>query len=987
MSVTPVSSPERPSPIPRTAVWWIGGLVAAGAIGLGGTIAVDRVVRGELTRSALEWRDGKVAQARDRIARLCWLGLGGPQAAYALGAYEAELGHTEAAIAAWASIRRGQVSWSRAQVALGWLLARERGRFRQAEGRFWDAVELGGPEAVRARWALAELLTWEGRLDATRGLLEDIWRTGSNQDRKTALRESLRMDELVIAREELAGALAKADQYAPDDDRAMLAHAWIDRMEGRFDSAGRWLMKCRQANPRDRTVSLEQLELAIAAGDPRGAITAYQSLVPAGLPPVRAARFAAWLARMRKNEAQERQALGIVIKLDPGDGSALDRLAAITSGSESARFRAERSRVLADRRRYRELLIGNRDLIPHAEISELARLSSRLGRRFEAYGWLTLELERDPGNAALRAALARLEREQKARADSEPMANSLLARAMAPWASSRIEPSGSSHAAPVAVFRDDARASGLVFTYQSGRTETNAIPATVGGGVAVLDYNGDGWLDVYVVQGGSFPPSKPECSADRLFRNRGYGVFEDATVEAGIDRLAGGYGLAVTAADYDGDGKADLFVSRFDRYQLLRNQGGRFEDVTAAAGLTGVRDCPTSAAFGDFDADGDLDLFVCHYLQWDPAHPKICPDPDTPGRYMSCNPLLVPASADHLFRNDNGRFVDVSESAGVADREGRGLGVVAADLDLDGRLDLFVANDMTANFFYRNLGGMRFEEIGHASGVACNAQGSYQAGMGVACGDYDRDGLPDLAVTNFFGESTSFFKNLGAGLFTDATAAIGLRNPTRLLLGFGVAWLDADNDGRLDLISANGHIHDIRPRAPYEMPLQLLMQNESGRLEDWSEEAGAVFQVPRLGRGLAVADLDNDGRLDGLAVALDSSLVYLHNQTAGKQRHLTVMLVGKGHNRDAIGARVKVAVNSRCFTAWRTGGGSYASSSTPWLHFGLGAIAGPARVEVVWPSGQTERHDRIPLDSLVRIEEGNTHAVSHAQIPLPERRD
>src|SRR5262249_17705416 len=271
----------------------------------------------------------------------------------------------------------------------------------------------------------------------------------------------------------------------------------------------------------------------------------------------------------------------------------------------------------------------------------------------------------------------------------------------------------------------------------------------------------------------------------------------------------------------------------------------------------------TWSALADLDGDGDLDLYVCHYAAWDLANPRICRDPKTQA-YLNCSPLLAEALPDRLFRNDRGRFVDVTAGSGIVDRDGRGLGVALADLDADGRVDLFVANDSSANFLFRNLGGMRFEETAHAAGVAGNASGNYQAGMGVAAGDLDGDGLIDLAVTNFFGESTTFYRNLGGGLFTDATSTVGLAVPSRHLLGFGVAFRGGNGGGRLDLVSANGHVNDLRPNFPYLMPAQLLLGGSDGRLTDVSGIAGAPWRMPRMGRGLAVGDLDNDGRLDVL---------------------------------------------------------------------------------------------------------------------------
>ena len=452
----------------------------------------------------------------------------------------------------------------------------------------------------------------------------------------------------------------------------------------------------------------------------------------------------------------------------------------------------------------------------------------------------------------------------------------------------------------VPIFRDDARVAGLHFTYENDPTPLCRMPETMGGGVGLIDYDGDGRLDVYAVQGGRFPdePGPPAVAQrDRLFRNDGDGTFTDVTVASGLSAMAGGYGHGVAVGDFDNDGHPDLFVTRWRSYALYRNRGdGTFEDATERAGLEGGRDWPTSAAFGDLDGDGDLDLYVCHYAAWDPRHSPPCPHPNDPDRHAYCVPRSLEAMPDHVFRNDGGRFVDVTASAGIVDRDGRGLGVVIADLDDDGRPDIYVANDMTANLLFRNLGGFRFEEVAETSGVGSNGDGGYQAGMGVACGDLDGDGRPELAVTNFYGESTSLFYNLGAVLFADRTAAFGLAAPSRYVLGFGAAFLDANNDGRLDLVQANGHVNDYRPGIPYAMPAQLFLGIGGGRLAEVSDSAGACWRAPRLGRGLAVGDLDNDGRPDLLIVAEGEPLAYFHNR--GPVGHfLTLGLEGRRRAR------------------------------------------------------------------------------------------
>jgi hypothetical protein len=543
-------------------------------------------------------------------------------------------------------------------------------------------------------------------------------------------------------------------------------------------------------------------------------------------------------------------------------------------------------------------------------------------------------------------------------------------------------------------FSDDAEVCGLRFAFDNGATPSRQMPETMSGGVGLLDYDGDGWLDIYLVQGGPFPPrgtafqavdghgqDARATSGDRLFRNQGNGTFADVTAASGIARFVQGYGHGVTVADYDNDGHPDLFVTRWRSYALYRNQGdGTFRDATREAGLGGDRDWPTSAAFADLDGDGDLDLYVCHYLKWDAEHPQICWDEEKK-RNSYCAPQRFPHLQDHLFRNDGGRFVDVTDQAGINDWHGHGLGVVAADLDDDGRVDLFVANDQSANYEFRNLGGLKFEEMGESTGLAGNGKGGYQAGMGVACGDLDGDGRPDLGVTNFYNESMTFYHNMGGGVFADHTAMIGLAVPTRYRLGFGAAFLDVDNDGHLDIAIANGHVDDFRPEIPYAMPAQLLIGSEGGLLTDVSDRAGPPWQIPRVGRGLAAGDLDNDGGVDLLLVAQDVPLAYLHNRTNNKSHFVTFLLEGTKSNRDGVGARVTVVAGGRRHVGWRFGGGSYQSASDPRLHFGLGGADRVESIEVAWPSGRVDHIAALAADTGYLVREGEPEPKPLAGFP------
>jgi tetratricopeptide (TPR) repeat protein len=985
--------------------------VAAGtAIGLlvavlGGWIGWLLIGRWQV-RDGLRWATRRMdakqyALARERLAWLDRWWPGRADVAYFLGACEAELGHTDAALTAWRRVPSDTPLGAKSNLAAGRLLVRNAGRLTEAETCYRAAARGSSPTAVEARWALAEVLLWEGRFAEIRNLLHEIARARSLRDRIGALREHWRLDSVIVAAEEVQPFLDRADRTARDDPRVWLARAFLATRYGRFAEARDWLDRCQARNPDDPVLPRARLQWALAAGEVEEARAALASIPPETVDAAERWSLMSWFAARRGDSQAERSALENLSRIEIGNTVALDRLAALalqagdTAGAAALRRRQEDA--LRDKERYRRLLIADRDPIPIDELHERARLAERLGRWFEARGWLSLVLERNPADRTARDRLDRLALRDRTPAPPGPPWSRLLADVGNTRHESKATTDDHAEHGPPSVaatptgdraiqhpprasiaFRDDGQSAGLGFTYHNGESPQHQIPETIGGGVAVLDYDGDGWMDLYLVQGGAYPPPPEPIAAepgDRLFRNRGDGTFEDATERAGIGRIGHGYGFGVASGDYDNDGRPDLFVTRFGSYLLLRNRGdGTFEDVTERSGLGGARDWPTSAAFADLDGDGDLDLYVCHYLTWDAIHPTLCPAPESSTRYVSCLPLGFPAKSDHLFRNDDGRFIDITASAGIVDRDGRGLGVVAADLDDDGRIDLFVANDMTANLLFHNRGDLRFEEIGHLAGVACNAQGGYLAGMGVACGDLDRDGRPDLSVTNFFGESTTFYRNLGQMMFADATSAVGLKAPSRFLLGFGISFVDVDNDGSLDLATANGHIHDVRPNVPYAMPAQLLTGDRQGRLTDVTDRLGPPWTVPRIGRGLARADLDNDGRIDIILIAQNSPLAYFHNQTEHAGHFLTIRLEGTRSNRDAIGAKVTVTADGQQQTAWRVGGGSYASAEDPRLHFGVGASGKIEEVEVRWPSGRVDHYRDLPADADYLIREGETKA-------------
>jgi tetratricopeptide (TPR) repeat protein len=970
-----------------------------------------RRFRTELEQARQRMATGRLSLARKSLADLAERWPRNGEVLVLLGQCEEALGRPDRALAAWALVPPRDSNFVRAADSQGSLLI-DLGRYAPAESLLLNALATA-PDAGRYPLlrTIARLFRLEGRYVEVSDVLVAAW--GRAPDPGAVLQELWQNDTEPVPVDAWKRLL---DAAARNDDRVWLGQARHAVLTGRFGDAEKWLGSCMDRRPDDPTVWRACLDLAVATDDGPRFWKAVERISAEGLPPWEIAARRSWLAAQSGDPRAELRELTRSVELRPDHSRALERLAVLAQESgdlkEAQRLRRRKAEIDRAKDDVHKLIVRKIDLRSHAR--DLARISAVLGRQFDEQAWSLVAAtssalpQPSPGTSSTGPPGADPNVEQSrtfCRAVSDTALERLLAkqgeqrtptgkalldrladlrgasvRGKDPMTTTR-EPAMST--APRLHFVDDAEVAELRFIFDNGKTPICLLPETVSGGVGLIDFDGDGWLDVYCVQGGalaatdapagaSAPRNRDTKPGDSLFRNQRDGTFRDVTRQTGIDRLAWGrgYGMGVTVGDYDNDGHPDLFITRVHRYDLFRNRGdGTFEDVTERAGLAGLRDNPTSAAFADLDGDGDLDLYVCHYVRFDPDHPPLCKNER--GEYYYCDPAKLERAADHVFRNDRGQFVDVTEAAGFTDPDGRGLGVVAADLDDDNRIDLYVANDGTANFLFHNLGGFRFEEIGLTSGVACSAEGGFQAGMGVASADLDGDGRLDLLVTNLYLEGTTLYHNLGNGMFADRSAASGILSATRYLLGFGIAVFDAANDGRLDVAIANGNVNDFRPYYPFAMPSRLYEGRPGGRLVDVSDSSGLPWAVPRLGRGLAAGDLDNDGRIDLLVVAQNQPLAYFHNQTQPVLHFVTFRLEGTQSNRDGVGARVVIATRSGRQVAERVGGGSYLSACDGRLHFGLGASTSIESVEVRWPSGRRDRWKSIAADAGYLLKEGD----------------
>jgi enediyne biosynthesis protein E4 len=538
-------------------------------------------------------------------------------------------------------------------------------------------------------------------------------------------------------------------------------------------------------------------------------------------------------------------------------------------------------------------------------------------------------------------------------------------------------------------FREVAAGTGLRFQHFTGATGQFYLPEIMGSGVALFDYDGDGDLDVFLVQGtvlepgksasdARFPPPSGWKPGNRLFRNMlketGKLQFVDVTDQAGLNHV--GYGMGVAVGDYNNDGYPDLYVTNFGSNILYRNNGnGTFTDVTREAGLADAG-WSASASFVDYDRDGYLDLYVTHYLDFTVRGNIECFDPT--GERDYCPPTAYKAVLHRLFRNlGNGKFQDVTQTAGIAAAVGPGLGVISADFNGDGWPDIYAANDGAANLLWLNNGNGTFREAALLSGAAYSEDGVARAGMGVTAGDFDETGNESIFVTNLTREGAALFRNKGHAEFTDATMEFGLYQPTFPYTGFGVRWFDYDNDGRPDLFITNGAVTIVENLRGTPYPYHqrnLLLHNEGTRFQETSGQAGPAFQLSEVGRGAAFGDIDNDGRVDIVVANNNGPARLLLNETAPAGHWLEVRLQGVKCNRDGIGARVAVLREGQKPLWGRVHtDGSYLSASDVRVHFGLGQNQ-ESQVLVEWPDGSKETWDHVRADSLITLRQGTGKA-------------
>jgi hypothetical protein len=532
----------------------------------------------------------------------------------------------------------------------------------------------------------------------------------------------------------------------------------------------------------------------------------------------------------------------------------------------------------------------------------------------------------------------------------------------------KVRPSG-----PIE-FVDVSKQAGIHFKHNNGAFGKKYLPETMGSGVCFIDYDNDGWQDIFLVNSMDWPEHLSGKSYPALYHNNHDGTFTDVTRQAGLAIET--YGMGCAVGDYDNEGFDDLYLTTVGSNHLFHNLGnGKFADVTSKAGVASPG-FSASAVWLDYDNDGKLDLFVTHYIEWSIEKDQYCSLDNKNKSY--CTPQTYKGESSHLYHNKgNGVFEDVTKRAGLADPNSKALGVSLLDYDNDGWMDLFVSNDTEPNKLYRNNHDGTFTDVGVTVGVAFSDSGRVRAGMGTDAGDLDGSGFPSLVIGNFTNESTSLYKNDGSGLFIDESFRSGIAQKTTQSLTFGCSFMDYDLDGLLDIVAANGHVSDdiavVQPTLRYAQPAGIYRNLGGAKFEDVSGKLGRAIQKPVVGRGLAYADFDNDGDLDLVITSNNGSARLLRNDNANQNDVLRLKLVGSKSNRDGVGAKVTLTTNIGTTLARMVkGGSSYLSQSELPLTFGLGkpGVVKSLRLQIVWPSGRKDSLADVKPNQFVTIQEG-----------------
>jgi enediyne biosynthesis protein E4 len=526
--------------------------------------------------------------------------------------------------------------------------------------------------------------------------------------------------------------------------------------------------------------------------------------------------------------------------------------------------------------------------------------------------------------------------------------------------------------APTFRLADVTEQAGIQFQHNSGAYGGKLLPETLGSGCAFLDYDADGWQDILLINGMDWPGHKRQRSTLRLYKNNRNGTFTDVTKAAGLDVEM--YGMGVAVGDYNNDGFPDIFITSVGQNRLFRNTGkGTFLDVTRASGLNARQAFSTSALWFDYDRDGLLDLFVCNYVRWSPEHDVFC---SLDGKHKSfCTPEAYRGDTCWLFHNrGDGTFEDVTATSGIFDSSSKSLGVAMLDFDQDGWPDLLVANDTQPNKLYKNLRNGKFKDVAVEAGLAFSTEGKARAGMGVDVGDFENSGKPGIAITNFDNEMIGLYRAVHPGTYDDISIAAGVGLPSKNTLGFGCSFLDADLDGALDLVIANGHIEEtvrnIHGNVGYAQAPQFFLNQGRGQFRDVAPEVGAGFSQAKVGRGLAYADFDRDGDLDILLTTNNGPAYLYRNDQLAENRSIRFHLMGTKSNRDAIGAVARIFSGGQTQSQMVKGGSSYLSQSELPVTFGLGKRDKVERVQIEWPSGAKEEFTNLEAGRSYHITEG-----------------